>query len=40
MVISGYFIDGYWWLFYYKLFCIFQVILLQAIGNYFITGYF
>jgi hypothetical protein len=36
MVIGGYFIDGYWCLFYLWLLV---VILLSAIGGYFIDGY-
>jgi hypothetical protein len=36
MVISSYFIDGYWLLFYQRLLV---VILLIVIGGYFINGY-
>jgi hypothetical protein len=36
MAISGYFIDGYWWLFYSWLLV---VILFMVIGGYSIHGY-
>jgi hypothetical protein len=36
MAIGGYFIDGYWWLFYSWLLV---AILLMAIGGYYIHGY-
>jgi hypothetical protein len=37
MLINGYYINGYWWIFYFGYWCLLMVIVLAAIGGYFIA---
>ncbi len=39
MTIAGYYINGCWWIFYYQIFVVINVMILMAIGDYFIVGY-
>ncbi len=39
MTISGYSINGYGWIFYCGYWCLLMVIILMAIGGYFINAY-
>jgi hypothetical protein len=39
MVINGYFINGYWWLLYYKLLLDILGYIIIGFGSYFIVGY-
>jgi len=39
MVIGGYYINGYWWIFNCRYWGLLMIIILMVIGEYFIGGY-